>query len=65
MAFDITKNLRSDLMTVYNWGPRDMNTLLARKMSQERQQLTSTAVLYDGDDILDEVRTYLNQLTTV
>lgn len=62
---DITESLRAALTDTYNWGPTDMTTLLARKIGQQRQQSTSDAVLYDGDDIQDEVRNFLNGLGIV
>lgn len=65
MPFDITKNLRKALTDIYTGGPTDMTTLWARRVAQDRQQSTTDASLYDGDDIQEEARNYLRDLTTV
>ena len=62
---DITKKLLNDLDTFGGASPvgaaPDLTTWLARKMAVEVQPgATSEVPLYDGDDVLDELRTYLN-----
>lgn len=65
---DITKKLLQDLDTMTSGATRvgastDLTTYLARKLAQQRQLgATSEAALYDGDDVTDELRTYLNGL---
>mgnify|MGYP001617186370 FL=1 len=63
---DTTRKLLDDLTASYNGligAQPDLTTWLARKLAQSRAtEATTTAVLYDGDDILDEVRTYVNAL---
>lgn len=62
---DLSKKLIADLVTIYNWGPEDICTLFARKVGQDRQLSVSDPVLYDGDDIQEEVRNYLRDLADV
>mgnify|MGYP001608596227 CR=1 FL=1 len=65
---DTTRKLLDDLTASYRDGANnigaqpDLTTWLARKLAQDRQALTSTATLYDGDDVEDELRTYVNAL---
>ena len=69
MGKDITKYILSDLnlyvgATAVGEKP-DLTTWMARKLAVERQiGATSEAALYDGDDAQDELRTYLNALTS-
>ena len=63
---DTTRKLLDDLTASYNGtigAKPDLTTWLSRKLAQQRAtEATTTVVLYDGDDILDEVRTYVNEL---
>jgi hypothetical protein len=62
---DITRKMLNDLHASYNGtigAQPDLTTWMARKLAQSRSLSTTTVVLYDGDDLVDEVRTYLNAL---
>ena len=66
---DITKKVLNDLdlYAPTNGTPvgaqPDLTTWMARKLAQDRQiGATSEPVLYDGDDVQDELRTYLNEV---
>ena len=71
MPKDITKNIMNDL-DLYRPADGtpveaqvDLTTWLARKIAQDRQVgATSEPALYAGNDILDDVRTWLNGLTS-
>ena len=69
MPKDITKNIMNDLnlyvgATAVGAQP-DLTTWLARKIAQDRQVgATSEPALYAGNDILDDLRTWLNGLTS-
>ena len=69
MPKDITKNIMNDLdlyVGATAVGAKvDLTTWLARKIAQDRQVgATSEPALYAGNDILDDVRTWLNGLTS-
>ena len=56
------KNLRADLITKYPTAPtNDLTTLFVRHVGNQRVQVGDTP-LYDGDDVMDEVRAYVNGL---
>jgi len=62
---DITGKILNDLDQYANGtavgAQPDLTTWLARKLGQDRVLgATSEATLYDGDDIVDDLRTYLN-----
>ena len=65
---DITRKLLNDMTISYTGATPvgatpDLTTWLSRRTGQKRAlEATTTAPLYDGDDIVDEVRTYLNAL---
>ena len=63
---DTTRKLLDDLTASYNGtigAKPDLTTWLSRKLGQRRApDATTTVPLYDGDDIDDELRTYLNLL---
>ena len=63
-AGDVNQKLYNDLATKENIGATpDLTTRLARRLAQDRQLgATTTVPLYDGDDVLDELRTDLNGL---
>ena len=70
MSTDITKRILNDLDTYGNatkvGASPDLTTWLARKLAVSLQAgATSEPALYDGDDVQDELRTYLNNLTTL
>jgi len=55
------KNLRAALKATYPTAPlTDLTTLFARHIGQRR--IAGDTPLYDGDDVQDEVRNYLNAL---
>ena len=69
MPKDITKNIMNDLNLYVGatavGAQVDLTTWLARKIAQDRQVgATSEPALYAGNDILDDVRTWLNGLTS-
>ena len=70
MGKDITKYILSDLNLYVGATPvgakaQDLTTWMARKLAVQRQiGATSEAALYDSDDVQDELRTYLNALTS-
>ena len=63
---DTTRKILDDLTASYNGligAQPDLTTWLARKLAQSRAtEATTTAVLYDGDDIQEEVRNYIRDL---
>jgi len=64
---DITGKILNDLNLYANatavGAQPDLTTWLARKLGQDRiLDATSEATLYDGDDVQDELRTYLNDV---
>lgn len=63
---DFTRKLLDDLTASYNGtigAQPDLTTWLSRKLGQRRaSDATTTVVLYDGDDVQEEVRNYIRDL---
>jgi hypothetical protein len=56
------RNLRADLITKYPTAPtNDLTTLFSRHLGIPKVNGADTP-LYDGDDVMDEVRIYFNAL---
>ncbi len=63
---DFTRKLLDDLTASYNGAigaQPDVTTWFSRKLAQTRAtEATTTVVLYDGDDLLEEARNYIRDL---
>jgi predicted metal-dependent RNase len=56
------KNLKASLIAIYATAPtNDLTTLFSRHIGTNRRTAGDTP-LYDGDDIADEVKIYLQAL---
>lgn len=59
------KNLRAALIALYATAPtNDLTTLFVRHIGNQKKVAGDTP-LYDGDDVQDEVRNFLNGLADV
>lgn len=61
---DVNQKLLNKLRQLYAEPAKgyDLTTLMARKSAQDKQASTSDPTLWDGKDITDDVRTFLNGL---